>query len=107
MAFPLCYTTVMASFVFRGRPLRVAVFDSVEDKALFYYDRFYGACDTLSYSDCRALAYGLNISLREIYNWRNHSCFPHIGLALTVMDWVAAGKPTKLVGQREIITSML
>lgn len=95
------------ALAFRGRPRCVAVFDSPGDKAMFYYDKFYAACDTLSYSDCRALAYGLDISLRQVYNWRNHKSFPRIGLVLTVMDWVAAGKKTKLVGQREIMTSLL
>jgi hypothetical protein len=91
----------------RGRPRCVAVIDGTQDKAMFYYDKFYEACDTLSYSDCRALAYGLDISLRQVYNWRNRKSFPRIGLVLAVMDWVAAGKPTKLVGQREIMQSML
>jgi len=97
----------LSSLYGRGRPRREAVIDRTEDKAMFYYDRFYKACDTLSYSDCVSLANGLDISLRQVYNWRNRVSFPHdIGIALEVMDWVAAGKPTKLVTQRKIHDSM-
>jgi hypothetical protein len=93
---------------FRGRPRREAVLPMAEDPGLFYYDRFYEACDTLSYSDCVSLANGLKISVREVYNWRNRRHFPcMIGTALFVMDWVRLGKPTKLVSQDSIMTSML
>ena len=91
----------------RGRPRREAVFPGTEDKGLFYYNLFYNACATLSYADCVSLANGLDISLRQVYNWRNSVCFPRdIGIALTVMDWVAAGKPTRLVSQRELYESL-
>jgi len=92
---------------FRGRPRREAVLPHIEDPALFYYDRFYEACDTLSYADCVSLANGLKISVREVYNWRNRRHFPRIGTVLFVMDWVRLGKPTKLVSQHSIMTSML
>lgn len=91
----------------RGRPRRQAVIDWCTDPAKFYYDRFYEACKSLSYSDCLALSYGLDISLRQVYNWRSSVCFPRdIGLALLVMDWVRLGKPVKLVSQREIYESL-
>ena len=90
-----------------GRPRREADIDWTTDPAQFYYDRFYEACSSLCYSDCLALSHTLKISLRQVYNWRNRVCFPHdIGVALHVMDWVAAGKPTKLVTQRKIYDSM-
>jgi len=97
----------MALIGHRGRPRREADIDTTEDKGLFYYKLFYDACATLSYADCVSLANGLDISLRQVYNWRNRVCFPHdIGCALLVVDWVAAGKPTKLVSQREIYDSL-
>jgi hypothetical protein len=87
----------------RGRPRRVATIDLITDPALFYYNRFYEACRTLSYSDCVALSHALGISLRAVYFWRYGRTFPRdIGTALRVMDWVAAGKPIELEYQSQI-----
>jgi hypothetical protein len=91
------------ALVYRGRPRREADIDWSQDPGMFYYEKFYEACSTLSYSDCVSLANGLKMSLREVYNWRNRRHFPcMIGTALLVMDWVRLGKPTKLVSQRKI-----
>jgi len=90
----------------RGRPRREAVIGMAGDKGVFYYDLFYDACCTLSYPESVSLANGLKISLRQVYNWRNRMCFPGIDRALLVIDWVAAGKPVKLVSQREIYESL-
>lgn len=91
------------AFARRGRPRCEAVIDRTEDKARFYCDLFYEACAALSYSDCKALSHGLDVSLRCVYAWRNRRTFPRsIGTALQVVDWVAADKPTRLVSQREV-----
>jgi hypothetical protein len=93
---------------FRGRPRCVADIEFSSAAELFYRDRFFEACDSLSYSDCVALSRAFNMSLRAVYAWRRRRNFPrHIGTALTVVDWVSAGKPIKLVGQRSIMTSLL
>jgi len=91
------------AFARRGRPRSEAVIDWSQDPGQFYQDKFYEACDTLCYSDCQSLAYGLDVSLRCVYAWRNKRTFPRdISRALWVIDWVAAGKPTRLVSQREV-----
>jgi hypothetical protein len=89
----------------RGRPRVEADINwGTTDPAQFYYDRFFEACRTLSSPECRALANGLKVSLRTVYNWRNSRNFPlQLGAALVVMDWVAAGKPTKLVSQSKLL----
>ena len=92
----------------RGRPRCEAQLNLAHDPAQFYYDKFYEACHTLSYSDCLALCHALDISLRAVYAWRNGRNFPRdIGTALLVMDWVREGKPTKLVSQRELLARIL
>jgi len=93
----------MAYYNTRGRPRRIAVLNFDSDPGTFYYNRFYEACRDLSYSDCVSLANGLALTVRAVYNWRNRRHFPcEIGTVLLVMDWVAAGKPTKLEYQSEI-----
>jgi len=105
----LFHRVILALMDYSGRPRREADLDwGTTDPAQFYYDRFYTACRTLDYSDCKALAYALDTSLRAVYFWRYGRCFPReLGVALTVMDWVAAGKPTKLVSQRQLLRKIL
>jgi hypothetical protein len=92
----------------RGRPRREADIDWTTDPSQFYYDKFFEACRTLSYSDCVSLSNGLKISLRQVYNWRNGRHFPRdIGAALVVIRWVEQGKPVKLVSQRKLLSRVL
>ena len=90
----------------RGRPRRVAVIDYEKDYLRDVYDNFYQACVKLSYSDCVALSHALDVNLRTVYYWRRTMTFPcHIETAFRVIDWVAAGKPTKLQSQAEFMAS--
>lgn len=99
---------VLTGYGVRGRPRCEADLHWDNDPGQFYYDKFYEACRTLSYSDCKALSYALGISLRAVYYWRYGRTFPReIGIALMVMDWVREGKPTKLVSQRKLLSRML
>lgn len=80
----------------RGRPHFVAEIDSSRDLALAFYDDFLNACRTFCYRDVMALSRKLDISPRTVYAWKYGEQYPRMATMLTVLTWVAQGKPMKL-----------
>jgi len=82
----------------RGRPICRAVIDFAHDPDAELYDRFYKACQSLSCSDMRKLARGLDVTLATVYFWKQRHCFPVAeGTARLVIRWIEGGKPIEFV----------
>lgn len=90
-----------------GRPVCMADIDFSHDPDQELYDRFYEVCRTLSCTDMRKLARGLQVTLATVYFWKGGNSFPVTrGTAKWVIQWVEEGKPVKFMTQAQIATSV-
>jgi hypothetical protein len=91
-----------------GRPYHTADIDFSKDPDLELYARFYEACSTLCYFDTVVLSRALGVDVVTVRRWKARQNFPERkGTAQHVINWVASGKPRKIVSQREGSTSQI
>ena len=80
-----------------GRPCFVAVLDFRNDRHLAFRDQFHKACSDFKYRDIVAVSRACGVCRGTVENWKYGLSFPHKDIAQQIIDWVAAGKPMKLV----------
>lgn len=91
-----------------GRPYHIAEIDFRHDPDQELYDRFYVACAQLCYSDTVKLSRALGVNVVTIRLWKAKRTFPaRRGMAQQVIDWVAKGKPERIIKQAESARGML
>ena len=90
-----------------GRPGLVAVVPFRNSRKMALLNEFYETCAAFRYPDIVALSRAFRMQPRTIENWKYKVTFPRWDIAVDVIEWVRAGKPTVRMSTSKLSTPIM